>query len=167
MSIDNILNSPALAGMRALNQWVVWALVPDAARPDKPKKMPFNARTGMPASSVDPATWCDVHTAAAAARAGGAHCGVGYVFAGDHWFVDIDSCLQADGTWSPLAHELCASLAGAAVEVSQSGKGLHLFGRGAVPPHASKCIEHHVEFYTEGVSRRLPGRASRATAMPT
>ena len=157
MNLDAILSSPALASMRARDQWVVWALVPDAARPDKPKKMPFNARTGMPASSVDPTTWCDVQTAAAAARTGGPQCGVGYVFAGDHWFVDIDGALQADGMWAPLAHELCASLVGAAVEISQSGKGLHLFGRGAVPPHASKCVERHIELYTEGRFAALTG----------
>ena len=151
MSIDNILNSPALTGMRAIRQWVVYVLVPSATRANKTDKIPLHHATGSAAGVTDPNSWTDVHTAAAAARRWGATFGVGFVFTEGcgYWFVDIDSCL-IDGAWTPFATATCSALAGCAVEVSSSGKGLHLFGRGAVPPHSSKNAENHAELYTSG-----------------
>jgi hypothetical protein len=89
---------------------------------------------------------------ATAAAVGGL--GVGFVFtaADPYWFLDLDDCLSADGkTWMPHAREVCKSLPGAAIEVSQSGRGLHIVGRGAVPTERrtkSKC--NRVELYTHG-----------------
>ena len=63
--------------------------------------------------------------------------------------IDIDGCLQADNTWSPLATELCGSFPGAYVEISQSGRGLHIFGSGAnLPDHRCKNIPLGIELYT-------------------
>lgn len=147
MSIDAILTSPALAGMRACPQWVVYALVPLAD--GRTNKIPLHYATGIPAGVNDPASWTDPITAANAARKWGPEFGVGFCFteAAGFWFVDLDGALQPDGTWSPLAQQACTVFAGAAVEVSRSGRGLHLFGRGAIPPHASKNIAHHAELY--------------------
>ena len=44
--------------------------------------------------------------------------------------------------------QACEELAGCAVEVSSSGRGLHLFGTGFVPPHGSRNATLHTEFYT-------------------
>lgn len=151
MSIDNIVTGPALAGMRALNQWVMWRLGDDPKRPGKPLKLPFNARTGALASSTDPTTWCDIATAAAAARVAGDGWGVGFVFSANdpYVFIDIDSCALHDGTWTQFAMQLMTQvLPGAAREVSQSGRGLHLFGRGTVRPHGNKNAEHRAEAYS-------------------
>ncbi len=146
MTIDAILTSPSLAGMRARNQWVVWVLVPGAI---KATKIPLHHATGIPTGVNDPNSWTDIHTAATAARKWGVNHGVGYCFsADDPWFfIDLDGCLMPDGTWSALAQQACQVLAGAAVEVSSSGKGLHLFGRGTLPAHASKNADHHAELY--------------------
>ncbi len=148
MSLDNILTSPALAGMRAINQWLVYVLVPSTTRPGKTDKFPLHYSTGETTGVNDPSSWTDVHTAAAAARRWGAGFGIGYCFteSDPFWFVDIDSCL-VDGVWSPLAQQACSIFAGACVEVSSSGNGLHLFGSGPVPLHRSKCAEHHAELY--------------------
>lgn len=63
--------------------------------------------------------------------------------------VDIDGALQDDNTWSPLATELCQTFAGCYVEVSQSGRGLHIFGYSpSIPEHACKNIPLHIELYT-------------------
>lgn len=152
MSLHNILTSPALAGMRALRQWVVYFLTADPKQPGKKTKIPMHHLTGTPCSVVDPANWTDAQTAAQAASSWGADFGVGFCFTSNDpfWFIDLDSCRQADGTWSPLALTIAQALPGAAMEVSASGNGLHLFGRGVVPPHASKNIEAHAECYTEG-----------------
>ena len=152
MTIDNILTNPALAGMRAERKWVVYIVYPDPKKPGKLTKIPSHFQTGLPCSVVDPANWTDVNTAAAAVRQFGPGFGLGYCFTEDsgRWFVDLDSCKQADGSWSPLAVQVHGALAGAAVEISASGNGLHFFGRGTVPRHASKNIEQHAELYTSG-----------------
>ena len=63
--------------------------------------------------------------------------------------IDIDGCLQADNTWSPLATELCGTFPGAYVEVSQSGKGLHIFAHARdLPDHRCKNIPLGIELYT-------------------
>ncbi len=149
MSIENIQTHPALEGMRRWNQWVVYVLVPSTRRPGKNDKVPIHHATRNPASVTDPKNWTDIRTAAAAAKRFGPSFGVGFSITPEcgYFFVDLDSCL-VDGVWSPLAQQACTIFAGAAVEVSSSGEGLHLFGRGQVPPHASKCAEHHAELYT-------------------
>jgi hypothetical protein len=122
----------------------------------KPRKLLLNARTCLAASSTDPTTWCDHATASAAAAATGFQ--LGYVLAGDHWFVDIDGALTPSG-WSPLAHELCATLRGAAIEVSQSGTGLHIIGSGMPPSgHSNRNIPLHLELYTTERFIALTGR---------
>ncbi|CAB0000079.1 unnamed protein product, partial [Nesidiocoris tenuis] len=75
----------------------------------------------------------------------------GVIIDGDgRWCVDIDGALQADNSWSPLAVELCTTFTGCYVEVSQSGKGLHIFGYSAsVPPHVSKNVPLHIELYSD------------------
>ena len=147
MNLDAILTSPALAGMRACPQWVVYVAAPLAN--GKTNKIPVHYATGIPAGVNDPASWTDPITAANAARKWGPEFGVGFCFteAAGFWFIDLDGALLDDGTWSPLAQQACSIFAGAAIEVSRSGRGLHLFGRGAIPPHASKNIAHHAELY--------------------
>lgn len=75
--------------------------------------------------------------------------GVGFVFTDTdpYFFIDIDHCL-IDGTWSPLAVELCQTFAGCYVEISQSGTGLHIIGRySSIPEHACKNIPLGIELY--------------------
>lgn len=136
-----------LAPLAAYRQFVVYRLVP-SAKPGKTDKLPCDHASGYVANAHNPAIRTDFATAAAAVAAGRGH-GIGFVFT-EHdpfWFLDIDGALQADNTWSPLAQQLCASLPGAAVEVSQSGRGLHIIGSGAVPPHGCKNIPLGLEFY--------------------
>jgi hypothetical protein len=135
--------------MRAYNQWLVYKLVP---REDgKTDKLPLDYRTGrLPPRGEGGATiWTDHDTAQRVAAQLGAGHGVGFSFAASdpYFFVDIDKCLQADGTWSPLAQQLVAAFPGAYIEVSQSGRGLHIIGRGTPPPHACKNTTYGLELY--------------------
>jgi hypothetical protein len=63
--------------------------------------------------------------------------------------IDIDKAL-VNGEWSPLAKQMCEKFSGAYIEVSQSGKALHIFGSytGTMPPHRKKHVPLHMEFYT-------------------
>ena len=137
----------ALQPFAAYPQFIVWTLI---QRPDKPKpdKVPLNPATSKPHNPHDPAIWMDADTALAMAAAMGY--GVGFVFTADDpfFFFDLDACLQPDGQWSQLAQDMCARFTGCAVEVSQSGQGLHIFGQGAVPDHACKNIPLGLELYT-------------------
>lgn len=143
----------ALDPFSAFRQFIVYRLVPKAS--GKADKYPVDHRTGrVPEKGAggahDPGLWTDAETAIAAAKRLGAAHGVGFVFttADPFWFLDIDNALT-DGQWSPLAHELLAMFPGAAVEVSSSGTGLHVFGSGHVPPHGCACKRLGLEFYTE------------------
>ena len=91
--------------------------------------------------------------------------GVGFLFtpSDPFFFLDIDGC--HDGTnWSELATTLCSRLPGAAVEVSQSGNGLHIFGTGGVPDHGCKNVPLGLELYTEGRIAALTGTGAYGDA---
>src|SRR5882762_9428941 len=129
----------ALAAMASYRQFIVCLFVPNLSRPGKTDKFPVDGRTGQVANAHDPAVWMTHDEAAVASSLLGVDYGCGFVLtaADPFWFLDIDECLTPAG-WSPLALQLCQALAGSAVEVSHSGRGLHLFGRGHIPPHACK-----------------------------
>lgn len=138
--------SPSLAALGTLRRFITYRVEPDLDRPGKTHKFPTHWQSGWKCDPIDPANWTDYATAHATGRP------VGFVFtkADGFWFLDVDGALQADGqTWSALANELCARLPGAAVEVSQSGRGLHLFGRGAIPAHSCKNVALGLELYSD------------------
>ena len=148
-----------LLPLAAYKQFVVYILQPSRSRPGKTDKFPADFRTGRVVSAHDPEFWTDCATAIAAAATYGSAYGVGFVFteADPFWFLDIDNCLQADGTWSPVANVLCQAFAGGAVEVSQSGRGLHIFGSGKPPHHGCKNETYGLEFYHTGRFVALTG----------
>lgn len=142
-----MLPSP-LAPLGLWPQFVAWRLEWNAER-NKWDKIPYSPVTGRKASSTNAADWSSYETARAYADAQGM-AGVGFVFsaADPFFFLDIDGAL-VDGQWSPLAQELCARFPGAAIEVSQSGTGLHVIGSYSVrPEHKSRNQASHLELYT-------------------
>ena len=147
----------ALAAMRAYPQFVLWKAVASTRRPGKYDKFPCDI-LGNIVDAHDPKHWVDADTAVTVAQA--TDLGVGFVFTDKDpfFFLDIDGAY--DGVkWSTLATELCASFSGAAVEVSHSGTGLHVFGtyQGAEPDHGCKNIPLHLELYTSGRFVALTG----------
>lgn len=154
----------ALAGLAAYSQFCLYYLSPSKTKPGKFDKFPVDWRDGSVASAHDPAIWTTFDNAIAQVKAGRGH-GVGFVFTANDpfFFLDIDGALQADGTWSPLAQSLCAAFPGAAIEISQSGRGLHIIGTGgqyANPAHRCKNIPLNLEFYTEGRFVALTGNGA-------
>ena len=127
-------------------------------------KTPINSATGKAHDPHDPAIWLEAEQATTLAAATGY--GVGFVFtaADPFFFFDLDKCLQPDGQWSPLAIDMCARFAGCAIEVSQSGQGLHIFGQGVVPEHACKNIPLGLELYTEKRYAALTGTGATGSA---
>ena len=128
-------------------------------------KVPYSPTTGRKASSTDPSHWGSYDQAKAFADANGM-AGVGFVFTerDPFFFIDIDKALGPSG-WSILAQELCARFAGAAVEVSQSGTGLHIIGRySALGEHRSKNVPLGLELYTKERFVALTGTSAMGSA---
>jgi len=145
--------SPTMAPLGRYQRWINWTLEPDPRRPEKPRKVPRSPATGGIVGATDFAHWTDYNTACAAAVARGYR--LGYVFhEGDGlFFIDLDNCRDADtGQLSLVAQSLVDLWKGhAAIEVSQSGKGLHIIGHASsIPPHGCKNVMLGLELYHTG-----------------
>lgn len=139
-----------LAPLAAYRQFILCRLEPLAN--GKMAKLPVDYRTLQKCDAHSPQVWTDYDTAAGIARALGENYRIGFVLRNDDPFavVDIDDCRQPDGKWSPLALALCRQLPGSVAELSQSGKGLHLWlRRKAMPAHVQKNIGLHIECYSK------------------
>ena len=140
----------ALAPLSAYNQFVLYKISPSKTRPGKTDKFPIDS-TGKIRDAHDPSTWLSAEQACLIASQWGDAYGVGFVFTADDpfFFVDIDDCV-VDGKWSPVADQILGLFSGAGVEVSNSGKGLHIIGKydGDEPHHSCKNIPLNLEFYT-------------------
>ena len=141
---------PALAPFAAYRQFLCYALVPSQTKPGKFDKLPVSPHTGQVVTAHDPQHWTTADHACAVASGWGAGYGVAFTFTAQDpfFFIDLDGCF--DGTnWSPLALKVAAMFPGAAMELSQSGKGMHIFGTGQAPAHGKKNASLGMEFYTE------------------
>lgn len=143
----------ALKPLASLKQFVV-ARIDPAPKPDAPwktNKIPLNPSTLFEGNAQDPANWLDASAAYDLVGRLGPRFGVGFVLTTNDpvWCIDIDDALQQDGTWSPVAQQLCAAFPGAAIELSDSRHGLHIWGCGRAPQHGKKNTQWKLEFYTE------------------
>ena len=144
-------------------QFILFKLVWDATK-QKYNKIPISPHTYQPyAKGSDwqnkPGHTTTAEHAIKAAALMGDEYGVGFLFTKNDplFFLDIDNCLLQNFTWSPLAMDVVGMLPGAAVEVSQSGRGLHIFGKGIVPEHSNKNIPLGLELYTQARFVALTG----------
>lgn len=151
----------ALGAMASYAQFMIYQLVPSATRPGKTDKFPCNI-SGSKADPHDPKNWVTADTACAEATRRGASWGVAFVLTENDpfFFIDIDGALSNDSQWSDVAVSLCTTFSGAAIEVSQSGKGLHILGKSqSFPDHSCKNDKYNLECYTEKRFIALTGNA--------
>lgn len=155
----------ALAALAAYPQFLCYVLVPSKRKAGKMDKLPVSPRTGAVVNAHDPAHWVDAATACAVATQWGAGYGVAFVFTerDPFFFVDIDGAYDGQ-QWSTVAQQLVAAFPGAAIELSQSGTGLHIIGRGTVPAHSCKNIPLGLEFYTQERFVALTGTSAQGDA---
>lgn len=143
----------ALNVLETYPQFIICRFKPRDGNPDKMDKIPIDWRTTRATSALDTKIWLPAREAILTASALGENYGIGFVFTHNDpfWFLDIDNCLEPCGTkWSSLANELVTMFDGAAIEVSSSGKGLHIFGSGTASDHKSRDSQGlGLEFYTE------------------
>ena len=121
------------------DRWVRWALVP---RRGRLTKVPLTL-AGRNASSTNDATWSPY----AEARASKVGQGVGFVRGGGIGCIDLDGCLDEKGRPSEFAQKVLAACPATFIEVSQSGRGLHIFG---LLPEAPGRAREGVEVYSAG-----------------
>lgn len=156
--------STMLTALATHRGFVTYRLAPIAGSTKK-DKIPFNGETGHNSNAQDQSTWLlpNVAQAFAAEWAPTYKDGTGVglvVYRGSQLFcIDLDGCIDESGNWSDVARGIVARFPGAVVEVSASGRGLHIFGvyRGVMPPHKTKNSAHHLELYTEGRFIALTG----------
>ena len=122
-------------------------------------KVPLRADGGGLASSTNPSTW----TTWDQARDSKVGVGLGYVLAGDGIVcLDLDRCIDEAGRIAGWAQEILDRCPPTWVEVSPSGTGLHIWGRGRVGTgRVIRRGEAAVEVYDRGryiaLGRPLPG----------
>jgi len=141
---------PALHGFTAFNQWLNYRLTP---KPGGKMKKEAVGRGGYRVDPTDPAEWMSYEEAALT----GKPLAFSFSESDPFFFLDIDNALLDSGQWSDRATELIRRLSGAAVEISSSGRGLHIFGVGSVGPHGNRRDDLGLEFYTRGRFVALTG----------
>lgn len=131
-----------------LVQFIICKTVPSQTKPGRTEKMPCNVAGEV--VSLHVAERMTHREAINRATSLGENYRPAVILTGDGRFcIDIDGCL-IDGQWSPLATELCQTFSGCYVEVSQSGRGLHIFGYSpSIPEHGCKNIPLHIELYSD------------------
>ena len=142
---------PPLAALAEEPTFCLYKTSPSATKPGKLDKRPCNY-LGEVCDAQDPANHMTAELACQWAAHYGPPYGVAKVFpkGGKFFFLDIDNCMQPDGQWSPLAQTMFQRFAGCAIEISASGRGVHIFGRGPVPDHSCRNTALGIELYTEG-----------------
>jgi hypothetical protein len=122
--------------MFTLNQFIVWKSVPN---PDggKPLKVPVNYMTGTNCSAHDAQNWTTFENATSMSTLLGPEHSVGFVLTPNDPYVciDLDECLQPDGTWSEFASGMMGLFPDALIELSFTGNGLHLWFTADAPPN--------------------------------
>lgn len=147
-----ILPKP-LAPMALFNQFVLYKLV---RKPDKTLKIPINPKTFLAFEKGSdwqskPDMWSSYADAEKSLKLlNSADYGIGFLFtdADPYFFIDMDNCKTPDG-WSTSVHTVLNQLPGAAVEISQSGEGIHIFGAyTSIPEHSIKNDMLGADLYT-------------------
>ena len=149
---------PSLARWNAWDQFVLVKLVP--RNNGKADKIPVDV-SGIPISAHDPNHWMSAATAFATAEALNFLVGFAFTDSDPYFFIDLDHCIE-NGAYTEPANTIISMFPGAAVELSQSGTGVHIFGTilGTAPPHSKKDDALGIEYYTEGRFVLLTGNES-------
>lgn len=136
------------AKLKPYRQFVVWRY--EHHGEPKPRKVPYNPLTGLPASVSDPLTWGSLMDALLALQSEPFD-GIGFVFTKDDPFVgiDLDKCRDPKtGTLAPWARKIQQQVP-SYWEASPSGTGVHGLTEisTSLPPHGRK--KGPVEMYQD------------------
>jgi len=118
--------------MTHYRSWVVWRY---EQRNNKSTKVPYSARTLMPASVTEPSHWSTYGEAISLMQSRhGSFDGIGFVLsdADPYTIIDLDDP-TGDVGQVERAHKVLEAFAGTYSEMSPSGNGMHIIVRGRIP----------------------------------
>jgi hypothetical protein len=118
--------------LRERDQWIVWRRETSNGRE---AKVPYSVQ-GRRASSTNPLDWTDFQSAFDFWRKHPKkYAGLGFVFCGDDPFVgiDLDDCLDINGTLKSWAQGTVERFSDTYIEISPSGQGLKIWTKGHLP----------------------------------
>ena len=148
--------------LRRLHQWVMWKREGVHRRGTK---VPYTV-TGRRASTTDLTTWTSFEDAVKTSERFG---GIGFVFTKDdpYFGVDLDGKQRAvwaerTGEMAPWAAEIVDAL-DTYTEISVSGKGLHIIGKGKLPDGGRRSCD--VEIYNHSRYFCMTGNHLAGTPM--
>ena len=148
-----MLTTPGVATCADLTQWVVWKAVD---RDGKLTKVPFDPKTGRFAKVSLDSTWGTYQQAMQTWQENDIYEGVGFVLtkADPFVFVDLDKCIDDDGTTETWAQDIIDKL-NSWTEVSPSGHGYHVIVEAAMPSGGNRsgqfeCYSHGRYFTVTG-----------------
>jgi hypothetical protein len=121
--------------LKELSRWILWRL---ERRDGTETKVPYRT-DGMKASTTNPNDWTNFDTAVRAFNPE-RYNGLGFVLRKEDNIVciDLDGCIGDDGKICDEAKSI-VRIMNSWTEISQSGKGLHIFIRGKKPTDKSKA----------------------------
>jgi primase-polymerase (primpol)-like protein len=132
--------------LKQYKSWVVWR--EELSKDEKLTKMPYNAKTGMRASSTGERTWSDFHTAFLRCKnANGKYDGIGFVLSDNDPFtgIDLDHCRDSQtGKIKDWAMEIINTIR-SYTEISPSRSGIRIFTLADLPTNGRKSSK--VEIY--------------------
>jgi len=144
--------------LKNLKQWVVWKL---EVKDDKFTKVPY--RSDIPAikaSTTNSKSWSTFDQAVFTIQNEKDIAGIGFVFSESDPYIgiDFDKCIDAsNGLIYPSTEQDILSLQ-SYTEISHSGKGIHVIGRGKNPdPEGKGNKKSNIEMYSSGRYFALTG----------
>lgn len=125
-------------------------------------KVPYNAHNGHKASVTNPATWASFDECLAILPTSGMN-GIGFVLTAETNLV----CIDLDHTEDPIEQKRQLAISEAFdtfQEISQSGKGLHIWVKGSIPSGRRRGC---VEMYSSGRFMVMTGNVYKPTPINT
>lgn len=139
--------------------WVLWRLEPDSN--GRLTKVPYSGKYDGRASSKKPNTWSTFDKVVQKLeRSDGYYGGIGLCVRKEDRliFIDIDHCINDDGSYNDIARDIMDSIGDQYIEISQSGRGLHILVLGEIP-RSFNNRKYGVEMYDGGRIASLTGNA--------
>jgi primase-like protein len=146
--------------LRERDQWILWRLEPSNGRETK---VPYTV-DGHRASSTNPRDWTEFQKAIDSwRRHPQRYAGLGFVFCGDDPFVgiDLDDCLDVNGTLKPWARGIVERFSDTYIEISPGGQGLKIWAKGKLPANVPgvRVADGQIEMYDHARYFTVTGRA--------
>lgn len=125
--------------LKELKQWIVWKL--EIGKDERLTKVPYRIDLpGTHASTTNPKSWTTFDNAIFTLQNEKGYSGIGFVFTNEDPYIgiDFDKCIEkSTGLVYPSIEQDILSL-NSYTEISQSGSGIHVIGKGINPDPEGK-----------------------------